>query len=56
MFYLQGFPDKCQAENSDQHRLVVEGTALEPELSANDSETNHMKNLQPDEKVSSARH
>lgn len=48
--YGNGFPDKRQAENSDQHSLVVEGTALELELSANDSETNHMKNTQPDEK------
>ncbi|KAH6760260.1 SEC-C motif-containing protein / OTU-like cysteine protease family protein [Perilla frutescens var. frutescens] len=42
--------DKHQAENSDQHRLMIEDTAIELELSGNDVETNNKKNPQPDEK------
>ena len=50
MLYLWGFPEEHQAEK-DHHKLLVQDTTIELELSGNDAETNNKKELQPDEKV-----
>ncbi|XP_057770263.1 OVARIAN TUMOR DOMAIN-containing deubiquitinating enzyme 7 isoform X3 [Salvia miltiorrhiza] len=49
-FNGNGFPDKHQAENKDQQRLLVQDTTIELDLSGNDAETNNTKDPQPDEK------
>ncbi|KAG6392896.1 hypothetical protein SASPL_147124 [Salvia splendens] len=44
-----GFPEEHQAEK-DYHKLLVQDTTFELELSGNDAETNNTKEPQPDEK------
>ncbi|XP_042026479.1 OVARIAN TUMOR DOMAIN-containing deubiquitinating enzyme 7-like isoform X1 [Salvia splendens] len=44
-----GFPEEHQAEKN-HHKLLVQDTTIELELSGNDAETNNKKELQPDEK------